>query len=530
MTDGAAIRPAGRRQVGERAWLLEAPDPAAAMLLRELIRSDPPAGLVDLVSGARTVLAVFDSPVAAQRAELPDAPEAQGRIDPGDREPVVVETVYDGGDLDHVAEAAGLGRDELIRLHADIVWVAAFVGFAPGFAYLLPSGVPRLPTIARRSTPRTEVPAGAVGLADFFSGVYPRRSPGGWQLIGHTAAPLWDQDRQPPALLTPGTPVRFVAVREQIAVTPPPPAEPHRGPGLEILRPGILCTVQDLGRTGQADMGVPGSGAADRSAAIRANRRLGNADGAAVLELTLGGFRARAHEVALLLAVAGAPARVTVHTADDPDGTPVGDVITLRPGAEIRIARPSTGLRTYLAVKGGIDVPPVLGSRSTDQLSGLGPPPVQRGDVLPIGAADDGPAPVPAGHRPPAADLSAPAVLEVIPGPHLERFDGGALDQLIGQEYTVTPRSNRVGLRLDAPAPLQWARQEELPSEGMVTGSLQVPWDGLPVLFLADHPVTGGYPVIGVLTDASVDRAAQLVPGETLRFALAPDRPVRPGA
>jgi len=277
---------------------------------------------------------------------------------------------------------------------------------------------------------------------------------------------------------------------------------------LTVLAPGPLSTVQDTGRAGQAALGIGRSGACDRASAALANRLVGNPPEAAVLEVTFGGLAVRA-EAELLVVTTGARCA----------GAPGHDApVRLRAGQELRLGPPDTGLRTYLAVRGGIDVAPVLGSRSTDVLAGLGPPVVAAGDVLPVGTS---PLPPPGVDLAPVADPPGGEVtVLVLPGPRADWFDAAAWTALTGSAYTVTSESNRVGLRLDGPV-LERTAAGELPSEGMVRGALQVPPAGTPVLFLADHPVTGGYPVVGYVVDAHVDRCAQLRPGQTLRFRAA---------
>lgn len=289
---------------------------------------------------------------------------------------------------------------------------------------------------------------------------------------------------------------------------------------LIVLRPGPLALLQDGGRHGHAADGVGRSGPADRSSHARANRLVGNAPGATAIEVTLGGLVVRA-ERDLTVAITGAAAPAQV------DGEPVAHdtAITLAAGRTLRLKAPRAGLRSYLAVAGGIDVPPVLGSTSTDTLATLGPPPLAEDDALPIGTSSGtGAAPDPT----PIGD--AVTELRVWFGPRDDWFaDPSALT--VG-EWQVSPHSNRVGVRLDRPRTdppaagppgLRRTRDGELPSEGVVLGAVQVPPSGQPVLFLADHPLTGGYPVIAVVVDAHVDRAAQLRPGQRLRFV--PDRP-----
>lgn len=285
---------------------------------------------------------------------------------------------------------------------------------------------------------------------------------------------------------------------------------------LEILAPGPLATLQDLGRPGLAPVGVGRSGAADRRSATLANRLVANPEGAACVEATYGGLAVRARRP-LLVAVTGAPCPLTVDGRPAPANAPVH----LDTGAELRLGVPHSGLRTYLAVRGGIAVPAVLGSRSTDLLSGLGPAPLSAGTVLPVGPPPTAfpcvdLAPVPPVAPPQDRELT----LRVVPGPRADWFTEGALAALLTCPYLVGAASDRVGMRLEGPV-LDRAVDAELPSEGMVPGALQVPPSGQPTLFLADHPVTGGYPVIAVVVRADVDRAAQARPGQPLRFTTA---------
>ncbi len=277
---------------------------------------------------------------------------------------------------------------------------------------------------------------------------------------------------------------------------------------LTVLAPGPLTTVQDRGRPGLAALGVGRSGAADRASAALANRLVGNPPDAAVLEVTLGGLALRA-EADLLVVTTGARCPGSpAHVAP----------VRVRAGDRLRLGLPASGLRSYLGVRGGIDVPPVLGSRSTDVLAGLGPAVVAAGDVLPVGTST---VPLPGVDVAPVADPPAGEVtVRLLPGPRGDWFTSRAWPTLTGAVYTVTSQSNRVGLRLDGPV-LDRARTGELPSEGMVRGAVQVPPSGTPVLFLADGPVTGGYPVIGYVEDGDVDRCAQLRPGQALRFRAA---------
>ncbi|MGY1781061.1 5-oxoprolinase subunit C family protein [Geodermatophilus sp. SYSU D01036] len=274
---------------------------------------------------------------------------------------------------------------------------------------------------------------------------------------------------------------------------------------LTVLSPGPLTTVQDRGRPGLGGIGVGRSGAADRAAAALANRLVGNDPAAAVLEATLGGLAVRAGADLLVVTTGARCPGSPVHAAPG----------LLRAGATLALGAPAAGLRTYVAVRGGIAVPPVLGSRSTDVLSGLGPAPLRAGDVLPVG---DAAGPLPGVDVAPVADPPAGEVtVRLLPGPRADWLSSSARDALASAAWTVTAESNRVGLRLAGPR-LDRAVEGELASEGLVRGAVQVPPSGQPVLFLADAPVTGGYPVAGYVADDDVDRCAQLRPGQVLRL------------
>ena len=279
---------------------------------------------------------------------------------------------------------------------------------------------------------------------------------------------------------------------------------------------GPQSLIQDLGRFGLLTSGVGHAGAADRAAFALGNRLVGNARSAAGVECLLGGLSVST-DTTVAVAVTGADAPLSI------DGIPHAQASTiwLEPGQTLRLGSPTRGLRSYLAVRGGIAVDPVLGSRSTDTLSGIGPAPLSPGDRLPVG---DERLPLPpidfAPVMPPTSDV---VELTAILGPRHDWFTDP--HALIRGLWQASPQSNRIGVRLDRPAqptapPLTRARSGELPTEGVATGSIQVPPSGQPVIFLAGHPVTGGYPLIAVLPDAPIDRAAQIRPGQHLRFRL----------
>jgi len=273
--------------------------------------------------------------------------------------------------------------------------------------------------------------------------------------------------------------------------------------------------VQDGGRPGFAHLGVPRSGALDRAAAALANRLVGNPEGAAVLETTLDGVGLRLEGQAVV-AVTGAKAAVRL------DGRPAawGMPVYVPGGSVLDVGRAELGARSYLAVDGGFDTPQVLGSRSTDVLSGFGPPPLTTGERLPIGWPCGPVPPVDfAPYRFPAPEILVP----LHPGPRGDWMTPAAEEALFTRQFRVSPTSNRVALRLAGP-PLERSQVEELPSEGLVWGSVQLVASGQILVFLADHPTTGGYPVVAVADRAAGPGCAQARPGDAVRFQRA--RPV----
>lgn len=286
---------------------------------------------------------------------------------------------------------------------------------------------------------------------------------------------------------------------------------------LVVLRAGLLTTVQDIGRIGWAHLAVGRSGALDQPAYALANRLVGNPAGAAALETTLDGVRLLATADTYAV-VTGALAPVTT------DRRPAGWSVPfpLRAGQVLEVGRAERGVRCYLAFAGGIAVAPVLGSRSHDVLSGLGTPVLQAGDRLPLGEAVRGPARV---DFVPSPALPDELVLGLQLGPRQDWVTPAGIELLRRASWVVSADSNRVGLRLDGPSLPR--RSGELASEGVVLGSVQVPSDGRPVIFLADHPTTGGYPVVGVIVKEQLWQCGQARPGMPVRFQLQPGLPLR---
>ncbi|MHA7985427.1 5-oxoprolinase subunit B/C family protein [Rathayibacter sp. CAU 1779] len=501
-----------------------------------------------------------------------------GDADPGDRaqaaggsdEQLVLDVVYDGEDLADLAALLHVSVDDLVRRHTGITWRVAFGGFAPGFGYLVADD--DWFEVPRRDSPRTRVPAGSVALAGEFSGAYPREGPGGWQLIGRTDAPLWRPRDSRPALLEHGTLVRFRAVDACTSASvstadDPAPADsavddpgsdvagsdvagsdvagsdvpaadvpaaddstekasavlagaPNRSgtpASVTVVDPGMQLLVQDLGRPGFASVGAGRSGALDRAALRLGNRLVGNLEGAAGLEVVVGaGLR---FEQPTWFAVTGARGalRLGGHPIE-PDAA-----VHAAAGDELRLGPAEHGLRYSVALRGGIAALLELGSAATDIGAGVGPAPLAGGDVLTLGDALAGAIPAVDAltvASPPDDEVD----VHVVAGPREDWFASESVADFYDAEWEVTQASNRVGMRLRSPDGITLGRSPdpalpaELPSEAMVPGCIQVPPSGEPTVLLADGPVTGGYPVIAVVTDADLDLFAQLRPGQRVRF------------
>jgi len=511
-------------------FLVELADLDETLALYASLQARPIDAIEELVPAARTLMIRF-RPERATAADLAGeiaVRDLSARAAPSDRL-VEIPVRYDGEDLEEVSRLTGLSVDEVIQRHSESDFIVAFCGFAPGFGYLI-GGDPSL-HVPRRQTPRTRIPAGAVALAGAFSGVYPQASPGGWQIIGVTPLKMWDTTREPPALLQPGTRVRFYDLAKRPLAAMPasseaettveePAGEGNRTTRFTVLAAPMPALFQDRGRIGQTGQGVSASGALDQASLKAANRIVGNAAETACLEITLGGFSFESSGRATI-ALAGAPCPVTVRERSGSSfEAATCQPIPLEAGDVVTFGHPTKGMRSYLAVRGGFEVKPVLGSAATDTLAVVGPPPVSAGSVLTL-REPAAPMESVSLDEIPVADLPATrdtVTLDIVMGPRTDWFTEAALDQLCNQDWLVTPQSNRVGIRLAGETPLERIDRTELPSEATATGAIQVPHSGQPVLFLADHPLTGGYPVIATVAEHHQDLAGQIPVNAKIRF------------
>jgi|GEM_PF-4053 len=423
---------------------------------------------------------------------------------------IEVPVVYDGADLAHVAEHNGLSEQEVIQLHSQGTYRVYMLGFSPGFPYL--GGLnPKLAT-PRLEIPRTSVPAGSVGIAGNQTGIYPVESAGGWNIIGRTSLKLFDPDSEKPFLFEAGDELRFVPVVEEgkSSLSAGPLNNEASGcvrtPSPErfvsIIESGMYATVQDAGRPGWLRYGLPPGGAMDRGAFEAANVLLGNDPNAAVFECT-GTIPVLEFSEPTKVAVVYAD---RFQTMDAPAGEPV------------RFQPLESGFRAYIAFECGIDVPVVMGSRSTyvpGQFGGFEGRVLRAGDVIALGGGAGGTPAFPS-FAPPSSSRSCP-VVRVVPGPEANWFDCGGLNTFLTESFAVSAKSDRTGIRLGG-TPLSFCHDEQMVSSGIAMGTIQVPPSGLPIIMMADHPTTGGYPRIGNVVEDDLSILAQLKPGDEVRF------------
>ncbi len=497
----------------------------------------------DLLSGVRAVLGAYSclqvqfdplvlDPAGVEQwvshalAGLPEDSGQEGRL-------VEIPVVYGGEhgpDLEFVAGHTGLDPAEVVRRHSGASYLCYLVGFTPGFPFL--GGMDPTLAVPRLESPRLDLPVGAVGIGGDQTGLYSLGGPGGWRVIGRTPLHVYDPAAPEPCLVRAGDRVRFVPV-ERARFQPLRPAgrdEPSRGrPVFRVKRPGSFTTVQDGGRWGFQDRGVPVSGALDRFSLAAANRLLGNPPHSAALELTLLGPRL---EVL-------APVRVALCGADlglrlDGRPAPYNQVLELAPGQVLDFSGPRGGSRAILALAGGVEAPVMLGSRSVHALGLLGGP-LTAGDLVRSGGGEgEGAPPLPPA---PAREALARALeprplmeLRVIPGPQEHYFSVRGRDSFYGGEYTITAQSDRRGVRLQGPVvEMAPGMPRSILSEPNTPGVVQVPPGGQPIILLNEQTV-GGYAKMACVISADLGALARALPGQRVRFRVVDQKEARRAA
>jgi KipI family sensor histidine kinase inhibitor len=468
-----------------------------------------PAGVREIYPGYGSVYVEWEDRTLSNRraTEWIDAALQAEHDDLKDPAEITVAVRYGGLDTDEVAEATGLSRDEIAKLHAAAhyrVCARATVGQP-----MMASTDERL-RVPRRKTPRTDVPALAVAIANEQATIYPVLMPGGWNVIGTALENVYDPHRAEPFLFELGDRVRF----EPADGTPPPtpdrlellPDAPQH-PALRVDEPGALDLVLDGGRLNQAQHGMAQSGPLDPRAARLANALAGNPPGTTLIESTLNGPKL----TALADVVVGAAGRgFTLEI----DGEPVGQITTrVRNGQRLQLKATGDGVRGYLALAGGIETGSFLGSASVDRYGLIGRA-LRAGDVL--GRARDDTAPHEMQARP--QEVPYHLVIRLHRGP---QWSQAAEQALTSAPFTVTT-GDRMGVRLEGPE----VPGGELLSESPPPGAVQVPGGGAPILLLADRQRSAGYDKPAVIHPDDLSLAGQLRPGETIRFVVVGDHPV----
>jgi antagonist of KipI len=476
-----------------------------AVALSQAVTSDPPAGLWAAIPAAATLLLLFDplrTSAAALQSQLIRSGEATLLQPP--RRRLRIPVLYGGPDLSDLARERSMTEEQFIALHAQGRYRVAFLGFAPGFAYLTglapPLHAPRL------STPRTRVPAGSVAIGGPYTGIYPDETPGGWRLIGRSPATLFDSDRDPPSLFALGDEVSFGRIgesefaerRSNLAA----PASRARGgqPILRLVSPGLFSSVQGSPDFRWVRLGVPPGGAFDPVALAAGNGRLGNPADAAALEIAVMGPSLHCLEnveVCLSGAEISAECNGRSVAGDEP--------FTLRAGDQLRLGRVSRGLRSYLCVGGGLAADPRPRASPRLKAQELLWAPAQKSAVSSPRRSL------------PGSQAHSHSVLRVVLAKEPSLFHDESVRSFLSTAYRVSPASDRRGIRLEG-VPLVHSGSPDIAPEATAPGAIQVPRDGMPILLGPDRPVTGGYAKVGTVIGADLWALGQAVPGSVLRF------------
>lgn len=503
----------GWRALGDSAWLFVATAGEVSEKFAQILRMRRQLAAVripqirDLVSSFDSVAVHFhprDGEAVMEWLKTIEIPAALEDLVTSERMHEI--PLRYGNDLDKVAKKIGRTVDEVIRLHSSATYTVAAIGFSPGFPYLI--GLPEELRLPRLDTPQP-VSAGSVAIAGDQAGVYPFDSQGGWHVIGQTPLKLFDPQNNPPALLAPGDQVKFSAVESLpscITISKCSSAKPHGA--IEIVEAGPLTSVQDLGRHGYQSIGVTPGGVMDPIAAKVANALLGNSDDHALLECAMLGPVLKFHR-ACRIAMLG----WSDHRCGRPIEMAAGEVLDLR--------SPTIGSYGYLAIAGGIDVPQVLGSRSTDlraKFGGYHGRRLQNGDHLEIGEAPCGPRSADWHVRWPYDHSNGQTLtLRYIRGMQSDWFSPSSLEAFANSEFRISSKSDRVGMRLDGPK-MSRVTDAEMVSQAVVRGSIQAPPDGTPIVLMAECQTIGGYPQMGHVISADLPKLARASSGASLRF------------
>ncbi len=501
--------------------------------MRQLLEKEKIKGIDEVIPTYCTLYVFYDPFQTTPQDLIKKLTEIEGSADESQLPPprvLKVPVAYGGEcgpDLDNVAKVHNLTPDEVIKLHANKPYLVYMLGFTPGFTFC--GGLDENLATPRHKDPRLKVPAGSVGIAGKQTGLYAIQSPGGWQLIGRTYMRFYDPSKTPPIPVRAGDYVEFIPVsheefeknRSQVEADGSQDKvefwQPGGEPVFEISSPGMLTTVQDRGRFGYQELGISCSGAMDEISFRLANRLVGNDDNEPALEITAVGPTMKVLTSALI-AVTGADLSFAVNgQTKDPFQS-----LIVNPGDTISFGPIKKGMRAYLAVNGGLAVPEVLGSATTDlkiRLGGFKGRKLEKGDILNkriapifdsfIGFSID-PAPFSFGGE----DFT----FRVILGPEDDHFSNAGMDTFLNSEYEISNNSDRMGSRLTGPVIEHGEKGPNIVSDGITYGSIQVPGEGYPLIMLKDRQAIGGYTKIATLCSVDAFRFGQMKPGEKVRF------------
>lgn len=497
--------------------------------LKHLLEQAEIPGLERILPGYNTLLVQFNgleitasslcTDIRKLLDTVTDIPEHAGRR-------VTIPVCYTpafGPDLESTADHAQITVDQLIQRHTAGSYPVYMLGFAPGFPYL--GGMDTSISAPRLLEPRLKIPGGSVGIAGEQTGVYPLDSPGGWRIIGRTPLRLFDPEREEPFLLQAGDKIWFTPITEReyeerlttLKQTSSMQALNDRS-DIEVQHAGFYATVQDMGREEWLHMGVPRSGCADPLASRSANALVGNDLAEALMEFTMIGGKLAFHRDTRI-AITGAFMHPHI------DGTPVPQwqSLDVKKGQTLTMGAATVGMRTYVSVAGGLDIPKVLGSRSTypkARLGGLEGRPLQAGDFLNIDKSTKTHS-LPERHQ--AIRIGAQPdyghvwKLRVIEGPQCDRFTDSGVTLFYGQEFTVSQQLDRMGIRLSG-SPVSHTEGADILSEPILPGAVQIPGNGLPILMSVDAQTAGGYTKIAQVITADLWKLGQLRPGDMVQF------------
>ncbi len=430
--------------------------------------------------------------------------------------PVVYGGKY-GPDLEYVASYHNISPDDVIRYHTGRDYFVYMLGFSPGFTYL--GTLHQMLKTPRLKTPRKRVDAGAVGIAGEQTGIYAVPSPGGWQIIGRTYLRLFDPDRNLPVLLNPGDRVKFFPVSEEeflshISTSTTKKIHKITDPVFEVIDPGPLSIIVDSGRRGYGSIGLSQGGPMDYTSYLLSNYLLGNKEDVPSVETLFSGFSIKVLKDTVVSLVGG-HFEVFINS----ERFYSNNKFFLKRGDVLKIGKRIKGARLYLSVPGGIDAPLVLGSASLDMKAGIGGiygRALKKGDLIPIRSSFDftiGRELIRSPHR-----EESPIVLRFIPGPDLDHFPEDIISTLSRNTYRVTQEGDRMGYRLEGPKIPHSEKGPGIISDGTVPGTIQIPGDGMPIVLTRDAQPLGGYAKIGVVISPDLDKLAQAIPNDRIRF------------